>query len=153
MQPQSGSGIYWRLVDPYDQLVGGDYFSSQSFTLSSSGTYTVLVEGYPSNSAPSPFSFTVFTDADTNAPLTLGQTVTSAVTQPGQLNNYTFTLGAETNAVFDSLTNDGNLNWTLHVPSGAVINQRSFISSAAEIIGVCTLLDLSAGYYTLSAAR
>src|SRR5262249_41442991 len=126
MQPQSGSSIYWRLVDPYDQLVGGNGFGNQTFTLPSSGMYTVLVEGNIGTSAPSPYTFTLFADVDTNAPLTLGQTVDSAVTQPGQLNNYTFTVASETGAVFDSLTNDSNLNWSLSGPAGTLVNQRAF---------------------------
>jgi hypothetical protein len=150
MQPNSGGNIYWRLVDPYDQLVGGNGFGNQSFTLTSSGTYTVLVEGYTSNTAPQPFAFTVFEDVNTTAPLSFGQTVNGDITQPGLLNTYTFSVAAPTQAVFDSLTNDGNLYWTLTGPAGTVVSQRAFNNSDAGNYGGNTQLDLVAGNYTLT---
>jgi large repetitive protein len=153
LDAQSGSNLYWRLLDQYDQVVGSpNYFSNEQVTLPSTGTYTLLLEGQIAASSASPYSFTVFPDVDTNAALSIGSTTSGTISQPGQLNNFNFTLTAETRLVFDSLTDDGNLNWTLNGPAGTVVNGRSFTGSDSGDFGGDSLLDLPAGNYTLTVA-
>jgi hypothetical protein len=148
----SGGNIYWRLVDPFGNIIGSpNYFGDQSITVTSSGTYTLLVEGRIYSAAANTYSFGVNIDADSTAPLVLGQSTYGAVTQPGQLNNYTFAQPGETRAVFDALTLDTSLLWSLTGPAGQVIRQRNFASSdSLSIGGDSTALDLPGGAYTLT---
>ena len=49
----------------------------------STGTYTLLVEGYIVNTSPVNYSFNVQNITNTTAALTLGSQVNGAITQPG----------------------------------------------------------------------
>ena len=153
VQPQGGGDYVYRVLDPSGNLLGGSYTyagSGQQLTLSGGGAYTLLVEGdQTAASAPTNFSVTVYADADTTQGLTLGQTVTNTITQPGQLNTYTFSVTSETAAVFDSLTNNSNLQYSLTGPSGTLANQVSFSSADGRSTGSNTRLDLVPGSYTL----
>jgi hypothetical protein len=149
-----GANTYWRLVDPNGQVVAnsGSYFSDVQPTLSLTGTYTLLVEGYPyATTTSQPFSFTLFPQADTSAALSLNTLTDGTVAQPGQLINFTFAVSAQTNVLFDSLTNNGNLDWSLTGPSGVVVSQRSFNGSDSANYGSGSdLIGLTAGSYTLT---
>src|SRR5258706_10908356 len=95
----------------------------------STGTYTLLVEGYIFNSSTVSYSFNAQKVTNTTAALTLGSQVNDAISQTGQQNSYTFNLANASRLYFDSLTNDYSLNWTLTGPRGTEINSRSFPSS------------------------
>src|SRR3546814_15651643 len=60
-----------------------------------------------------------------NAALTLGATTQGTLALPGDRMRYCFTLAEDALLLFDSLTNNGSLNWTLTGPSG-VIDGRNF---------------------------
>ena len=45
-QTYTGSQPYWRLLDPYGNQVFDTSFGDQTVTISRTGTYTLLVEGY-----------------------------------------------------------------------------------------------------------
>jgi hypothetical protein len=148
-----GSGtVYWRLIDPFGQQVWWNGFGSvPTQALPSTGTYTLLVEGYTSNTSPVSYSFNAQKVTNTTAALTVGTTVNSAITQAGQQNFYTFTLASASQLYFDSLTNDGSLSWTLTGPRGTEINSRSFTGSEGASVSN-PVLNLIAGNYTLSVA-
>ena len=108
-------------------LVRVSFSDVDTQTLSFTGTYTLLVEGYIFNSSATPinYGFNVQKVTDTTAALALGAQVDSAITQAGQQNSYTFSLANAAQLYFDSLTNDGGLSWSLVGPRGTEINLRS----------------------------
>src|SRR3546814_6157641 len=69
-----------------------------------------------------------------------------------QTERLTFTLASSARLVFDSLTSNGNLLWSLTGPRGAEVTGRSFYSSdSAEYdVNESLLLDLPAGDYALT---
>ena len=67
---------------------------------------------------------------------------------PSEQDVYTFSVAGPTQVVFDSLTNDGNMSWTLTGPAGTIVNQRAFNNTNA--IGGSTAFQLAAGSYTLT---
>jgi hypothetical protein len=75
--------------------------------------------------------------------------ITGALDSPGETDRYTFTLTADSQVVFDSLTNNGNINWTLTGPHGEVVTARGFDSSDSANFSGTPVLDLAAGEYTL----
>jgi hypothetical protein len=149
----TSTNVWWRLIDPYGQQVWANSFGSSVGTqpLASTGTYTLLVEGYVFNTTPVSYSFNAQNVINTKAALPLGTQVNSAITQAGQQNLFTFSLANSSLLYFDSLTNDGNLNWTLSGPRGAEVNGRSFTGSDASSISN-PVLNLLAGNYTLTVA-
>jgi large repetitive protein len=118
------------------------------------GTYTLLVEGYVFNTSPVNYSFNyqAIQSLTNTAGLTLGSTVSGALTQAGQQNFYTFTLANASQLYFDALTNDGSFTWSLSGPRGAEISLRSFTGSDAGNFGTTPVIALAAGNYTLSIA-
>jgi hypothetical protein len=148
--PISGSGeVSWRLIDPFGrQTQAAAGFNEESITLAYSGTWTILIEGRSTQSGRATYSFDAILTPVVTVALTLGATVNSAITIPSQQNVYTFTLAKATQAVFDSLTNDGNMSWTLTGSGGTIVNARAFNNS--NNIGGSTALQLQAGAYTLT---
>jgi hypothetical protein len=70
---QSGGTLYWKLIDPYGQLVWVRTFSDvAATTLPSTGTYTLLVEGYVANTSSISYSFNAQKLTNPTAALTLG---------------------------------------------------------------------------------
>jgi hypothetical protein len=150
-----GGNTYWRLLDPYGQQVWFQGFSTvASSVLALTGTYTLLVEGYVFNTSPVNYSFNyqAIQSLTNTAGLTLGSTVSGALTQAGQQNFYTFTLANASQLYFDALTNDGSFTWSLSGPRGAEISLRSFTGSDAGNFGTTPVIALAAGNYTLSIA-
>src|SRR5262249_10779327 len=150
---QSSGTLYWRLIDPYGQQVWQNGFSSVGTqALPSSGTFTLLVEGYISNASPINYSFNVQKVTNTTASLRLDNQVSGAISQAGQQNSYTFSLSNPSQLYFDSLTNDSSLNWTLTGPRGTEVSSRSFQSSDGGNFSSNPVLNLIAGNYTLTIA-
>jgi YD repeat-containing protein len=145
-----------RLVGPAGNsvFVGLNAFQNVGpLTLSQAGTYTLLVEGVVGNGSGG-INYTVnAVPVHDPAPvaLTLGSTVSGQVGSAGEQERYTFTLTAAANLYFDSLTNDGNLLWTLTGPAGTAGTDRSFAASDGisnpSLLG---LWNLPAGNYTLT---
>jgi len=78
------------------------------------------------------------------------QTVTGAIEVPGEVDQYGFTLPQNARIVFDSLTDDANLSWSLSGPTGQLVTNRPFDSSDYGGSAASPLLDLPVGDYTLS---
>jgi hypothetical protein len=76
-------------------------------------------------------------------------TVIGSIDTSGQRDTYTFNLPIDSRLYFDSLTNNGNLAWSLSGRGGTVVNGRSFNDSDAVDISNPTL-NLIAGDYTLT---
>ena len=103
--------VSWRLIDPNGNQVTGPQRPQriQSVSLAIAGTYTILIEGRAGASGRSTYAFDAIITPTKALALTLGATVSAALTVPSEIDAYSFTLTAATQAVFDSLTNDGNL--------------------------------------------
>jgi len=156
-----GSGtVYWRLLDPFGAVV----FDSKSFTadqgpltLSLTGAYTLLVEGYYGNTAGSlNYSFNVEYRGNTPMPplatgtsLTLGSLVSGSATATTQQSLYSLTLSAETQVYMDAL-NGAGYSWTLTGPRGVVVNSRKFSSTDANALSGNPVMTLVPGDYLLT---
>jgi hypothetical protein len=138
------------LIDQYGRQVWAQGYSSvPTQVLSVGGKYTLLIEGYVSNSSPVNYSFNAQSVTNTTAALNLGSSVNGAITQAGQQNLYTFTLTNPSQLYFDSLTNDSRLLWSLSGPRGIEVNSRNFTGSDGANFGSDPVLNLVAGNYTL----
>src|SRR5262249_1433759 len=137
---------------PYGQQAWFNSFSDVATqALTSTGTYTLLVEGRIFNTSPVDYSFNAQKVTNTAAALTLGSQVNGAITQSGQQNFYTFSLSNPSQLYFDSLTNDSSFNWTLTGPRGTEVTSRSFTGSDGSSVS-SPVLSLIAGDYTLTVA-
>src|SRR5262249_35060533 len=67
----------------------------------------------------------------------------------GEQDVYTFTLAAPSQLLFDSLTNNGSLTWTLTGPAGAAVTNRPFNASDTFNNSTNPVLSLPAGNYVL----
>src|SRR6266571_1532798 len=83
-----------------------------------------------------------------SADINPAQTITGSIDVPGETDQYGFTLPQNARIVFDSVTNNPNLNWSLSGPTGALVDSRPF--SASDGTAANSVLDLTAGDYTLT---
>jgi hypothetical protein len=121
--------LYWRCIDPSGAVLFVNGFSdSGTTTLSAGGIYLLLMEGHVIDVNSGSYNFNVVNVTDGTQPLTIGNIVSGSITQPGQTQTHTFTLGAAATLYFDSLTNS-QLRWTLTGPAGVLVNTRGFTSS------------------------
>ncbi len=78
-------------------------------------------------------------------------TTNGEIREPGERDTFTFRLEAERVLVFDSLTPEPELRWSLTGPRGAVVENRSLASSDAQRLAAgSTLLPLVPGDYVLT---
>lgn len=75
--------------------------------------------------------------------------VAGEIAYAGEVDSYSFQLTSAGTYYFDSLVNNGSLNWTLTGPIGTAVNARAFSSSDGDNISD-PLLRLPAGDYTLT---
>ncbi len=102
-------------------------------------------DSVPANSIRfEPLEPRVLLSADINP----AQTITGSIDVPGETDQYGFTLPQNARIVFDSVTNNPNLNWSLSGPTGALVDSRPF--SASDGTAANSVLDLTAGDYTLT---
>ncbi|HNK18160.1 MAG TPA: LEPR-XLL domain-containing protein, partial [Piscinibacter sp.] len=76
--------------------------------------------------------------------------VNAAISTPGEADHYNFTLSSETKVVFDSLTNNASINWSLEGANGRLVNQRSLAASDASGLSSSPAIALAAGDYTIA---
>ncbi len=78
-------------------------------------------------------------------------TTNGEIREPGERDTFTFRLEAERVLVFDSLTPESQLRWSLAGPRGAVVENRSLANSDAQRLAAgSTLLPLVPGDYVLA---
>ncbi|HEV3341679.1 MAG TPA: putative Ig domain-containing protein, partial [Pirellulales bacterium] len=143
----------WRLLDPYGNVLFQLALdtSSAKLNLIATGTYSLLIEGNIALTGTLPYTFTAQFNGNippappTGTSLTLGSTVSGNLTTAGQQDRYIFTLAANAQLYFDSLTNNVNIVWSLSGPAGAVVTNR-FNSDGPGT----PLLSLPAGNYILT---
>jgi RHS repeat-associated protein len=152
----SGSGgsvsDSWKLIDPYGKTVFSLPLNTDGgrLTLRAAGTYTVLVEGFVADTGTESYSFNVAPISDAIQALTLtpSSVVTGNLAEPGQQDQYSFSLASSAMVYFDSLTNRNDIQWSLRGPGGAVVTNRTF--SVSDVGTAHPVLAMAAGSYTLT---
>ncbi|MCB1631072.1 MAG: LEPR-XLL domain-containing protein, partial [Pseudomonadales bacterium] len=76
--------------------------------------------------------------------------VNGSLDVPGETDRYAFTLEDPTRVVFDSLSNDSRINWSLSGPGGSVVSSRALNQSDSIDFNTNPVLNLEAGEYLLS---
>ena len=80
----------------------------------------------------------------------MGARVDASLDVAGETDRYSFTLTNDLRVVFDSLTNNSNIHWSLSGPGGNLVSDRSFAGSDSVDFGGTVAMDLTAGDYNLS---
>src|SRR5207253_3037851 len=115
------------------QVVGTSLGSDFQATLGSAGVYTLVVAGNASNSsAPVSYSFQVLMPSVSTQTLTLGNTVSGALTTPGDVNTYTFHGDVSQLLFLDGLSADNNLNIAVTGPSGETVLGNNFTPASFD---------------------
>jgi RHS repeat-associated protein len=150
--PGNTQPVFWRLIDPYDDVLFSNFlgYDGGRLTLSATGEYTLLIEGSISDTGTTSYSFNVTPVADMTQSMAVSATVNGTMAEPGELDHYTFTLPAAGLFHFDALTNNASFQWTLSGPGGTPVSDRSFTSSGGFSGPQDPVLSLPAGYYTLT---
>ena len=154
--PSDGPKTYWDVYDPSGQLMLNPFVTSEfsydlgRATFAKTGVYTVKLGGNVVENGTVTYAFNVLPVADTTLPLTLNSTVSSRISQAGQINNYTFTLPAPTPVWFDSLTDDTKFAWSIAGPNGAIALTNIGTTWAPFANDDKNLGVLPAGQYTVS---
>ena len=141
----STGDITTRLFNPTGAMVlGPEGLQDQGgITAEVSGTYTLALEGRITNGQEATYQIQLVPSTTATATLDPDTIVSGSVDQPSQGTAYSFTLGAETDLVFDTLSSDQNLQWALTGPTTTLTGEQLQNSTG-------TYLDLAAGDYTLT---
>ncbi|HEY7118908.1 MAG TPA: hypothetical protein VH475_20125, partial [Tepidisphaeraceae bacterium] len=153
-----GNTPSWRLLDPFENPIFDQGFSDiGTTTLTRAGEYLLLVEGrFFDTSAAGNYSFNVLPQGNTPVqpftgdPLTMGSTVNGTIGAAGEVDTYVFTLASNASLVFDSLTGNSNLNWTLEGPARTLVGGRAFRNSDSFDFAPNPLIGAVAGQYRLT---
>ncbi|MDZ4851893.1 MAG: hypothetical protein SGI77_21600 [Pirellulaceae bacterium] len=152
-QTLAAQNAQWRLQDPLGRTVASAYLGTdmEPATLSMTGQYTLLIEGYPFDSGTIDYTFLVQPVVDA-APVALnvGSTVAGNISVAGERDRYSFTLGASSRLLFDALVKTGAMVWSLEGPSGVIVTNRNLESDSLYWSGIDPVLDLIAGNYQLT---
>jgi len=146
----SGGDTYWRLLDPFGRPVWGPtgIGSDVDVTLTYAGTYTLLVEGRYYVGGTASYSFNVLKVSDDTAATSLNTPTSGSIGQPGQRDNFTFTLAAAKRIAFDGQTTNTSMFWSLRGPRGVVVDSRRFYNT--DSADGTSIFDLVAGDYTVT---
>lgn len=149
MLGSTGSVPYWRVIDPLgavlqDVSYGG--YDKDVTTLTSTGSYLLLVEGVRGATGTSSLSFNVRAASVKSEPMVPGETVNGSIDVPGQTSRFTFDLASQARMLFDALSY--NTNFTCARGSqGNVVSNRSYYSSDGT--SNQPWMQLAAGSYEL----
>jgi large repetitive protein len=117
-----GTNATWTLYSPTNQFIGNNNLAGDfEPTLPGDGTYILVLNGNNAT-ANIPYSFQVVTPEIITTALTLGNSVTGSISEPGEEDVYTFTGTAGQRLLFDSLDNDSDsINVRLVNPTGSTV--------------------------------
>ena len=90
----------------------------------------------------------ILLSADPSLSPDFARQVEGALDVPGEVDRYGFTLEEPARIALDSLTNNGNLRWSLSGPRGAIVNDRPL--SSTDSIDGSSYFDLVPGDYTIA---
>lgn len=76
--------------------------------------------------------------------------VDGALDVAGEVDRYSFTVAQDVRIVFDSLSPNGNMRWSLDGPAGKVVDDRAFSGSDSYDVSGNVAMDLRPGDYVLS---
>ncbi|MEL7521568.1 MAG: putative Ig domain-containing protein, partial [Cyanobacteria bacterium J06553_1] len=134
----------WVLYDPGNtEIASSSFFGDLELTLPLDGEYTLALRGTSDFSEVVTYSFEIVTPDELDMALQLNTTVTATIGEKGEKDIYTFSLSERSFLYFDSLTDEGSLNWTLSGPAGVEIDRLSF--NRADF----TVIEAIAGDYSL----
>ncbi|MBL8535113.1 MAG: LamG domain-containing protein, partial [Betaproteobacteria bacterium] len=147
---KSGANLTLRLFDPFGALISGpaEIGDVDVFTAQFTGDYLVAIEGRVTNTGSAAYEIAVHAAEDAEAELAVGERAESAIASPGERVRFTFDLADPARLLFDSLTNNSNLYWSLSGPRGVEVSGRAMSQSDASAGN--PLLDLAAGSYVLT---
>ncbi len=155
-QTQSESGgyydLYWTLYGPTNQSVNsGYYWDSFPATLSTAGTYYLVVDGTNAgNTSGVSYNFEVYDNVNPTSTLTLGTPVSGTIVNPGDEATYTFTGTVGQTLYLNALDSDSGFYAELTNPSGNEIFDQ-YISYNYDTEGDYGPFTLSAsGTYSLT---
>ncbi len=138
-------GFVPSIGNSFDVFTAPSYtgtFSSVSLPPLASGSNRHWVLTYNSNNV----RLTV--DGDPATSLTLGETVSGTISVADEVDEFGFTVAVPTRAYFDSLTNRGDIRWSLTGPGGSIISNWAFNQSDGPAVAAPVLM-LAPGAYTL----
>ena len=165
-QWQDPGNTRWRLLSPLgDALFDTSLFGeSPVVTIPQDGEYVLLIDGDILDSETSrdyEFAANILArptgdsaqpaETVTTQELTPETTYNGAISVAGEKDEYTFTLLSGELVYFDSLTNRGDLDWTLEGPNGVIVDHRALdASDGGRINDADVILNLPAGGYRLT---
>ena len=151
------SDTLYRIVDPFGNILEeqGSLADRDLLPFSTSGTYTILVEGWRANVDQDTYTINLRRqDVRDAGNLTLGARTVDSITQPNEEVAYSFTLGSDSFVHFDSFTNRGDLVWSLTGPRGIEYSNVRFDRSdsvfTSNTSSPSVAYELLAGDYTLT---
>ncbi len=141
------SGSSWRLIDPYgnDVTAQNAGYAQSRFSLSATGTYTLLDQGVYYQTGTVNDSFVMAREDISSAALSFNDAINGSLTNRGSSAQYNFTLDTATAVFMDALTNSGgNVLWSVRNAQGNVVSGPYQLAS-----DLGNALNLAAGNYTL----
>lgn len=146
----TGGAGNWLLLDTFDRVVSSGQISSfpsyQLTALPATGRYRLIIDGDISNTAATSYQFTAGVPTNLSTAISLGQTVTGNTTQPGQRNDFTFTVASDTRLYFDSLTNDSSFIWGLAGPNSAFNSGNTLYGTTTNFQSGDVAVAVAAGH-------
>ena len=110
-------GAAWRIYNQGNGVVGSDSIGDDfEVTLPTDGTYILIADS--ASSDPIDYSFQVVTAETQTTELTLGEAVAGTISDPGEIDRFTFAGNAGQRLVFDGLDADSDFDAELFSPSG-----------------------------------
>ncbi|NEO47937.1 MAG: hypothetical protein F6K55_28990, partial [Moorea sp. SIO4A3] len=119
----SQSGGTFRLYGPGNQSITSRSFRSNfEVTLPGDGNYTLVLDGFSEDTVNYRFQVVQTGIEDPGDPqgtaLTLGETISSSISEPGEQDTFTFSGTAGQRLYFDGLTGNFNIDIRVISPSG-----------------------------------
>ncbi|GBF86366.1 Ig-like domain-containing protein [Aphanothece sacrum] len=112
------SGGSFIVYGPNNQVLNSTNLTSdREITLTSDGTYFLVAAG--SNNTSISYSFEMVTPETSTTAINLGETVNGNISEPGEIDIFTFTANAGQRLYYDGLTGNSFIDASLLSPSGA----------------------------------
>lgn len=119
------------------------------FEFPADGEYWLLMEGRISQTVEQTYELKLATATVTKSVLTLGETVSDTIAAPGDTIEYAFTVTSDKAVYFDSLTNTGDVVWSLSGSNNDIVSNRAFNASDSSHIA-SPVIELAVGDYVLT---
>jgi large repetitive protein len=147
----SSQPITARIYNPNGLMVAAQPLASiLSFTPDVSGVYTLALQGAIGNGDSASYDVSLIPSTTATASLAVGAVADGSTGLPGQSVAYTINVSADTKLIFDALSAEPGLKWSLTGPEGPLVLDRTFEASDGINGPVRPLIDAPAGVYTLT---